>query len=400
MLLTIVFILLAVSTILSIILSTIDGRKKRALPAEKPFISFIIPSYNDANTLLGTIESINNSYPKEKSEILIINDCSKDNTCDILKEIENKFENCRGETNSENIGKSASINKTFPKTKGEIIFMVDSDINLSENAINDILSRFRDEKVGGVSCRYKVKNKGFLPAMQELEYNMLGFTQSSYNLTSTVSMWGGCMAFKRQAFLDIGMLRTNFLSEDMDSALKLKEHGWRCEQSNEYVLTSAPEKIGSWFRQKKRWSAGFIQNFIAHRRVFLKNPLAVTFYLAYSASAVLFLIALISKTLLIGHWANLFLELREVGYPLSQSIPYAIYFYSSVIMQKLLVLLAYPLFSIPYIIYDTHWKLSWKYLLIIPYALIYYPMYMIMNLIGFGVGIAKYKKLKTGVRAW
>lgn len=59
-------------------------------------VSVIIPTYNRKDKIISTVESINKSnYPKNKIEIVIINDCSTDNTQDILFDLKKKHINLK-----------------------------------------------------------------------------------------------------------------------------------------------------------------------------------------------------------------------------------------------------------------------------------------------------------------
>lgn len=50
----------------------------------KPLVSIISPTYNDEKTIKNTIKSvINQSY--KNWEMIIVDDCSKDNTGEIIK---------------------------------------------------------------------------------------------------------------------------------------------------------------------------------------------------------------------------------------------------------------------------------------------------------------------------
>ena len=52
---------------------------------KNPKISFIIPCYNDGHVVRQCIESIYNSYNHNNFELIVINDCSKDNSADVIK---------------------------------------------------------------------------------------------------------------------------------------------------------------------------------------------------------------------------------------------------------------------------------------------------------------------------
>jgi cellulose synthase/poly-beta-1,6-N-acetylglucosamine synthase-like glycosyltransferase len=395
------FITFVATLVFCVVFVLIDTQKERKVKGQ-PFLSFILPTYNDGKYIAETIKSIYNSYNKKKFEIIIVNDNSPDNTREILSPLRKKYKFTLV-NNKENKGKAVSVNNAYKMSKGEIVFVVDSDTLLSKEAIHDIIARFQNNpKVGGVSCRYKVLNrKGFLPLMQDVEYNMLALIQGSYNIFSTISLWGGCMAFKRDAFEKIGMLSPNFLTEDMDAALKLGEEGWKAEQSSVPVYTQVPEKFRRLYGQKMRWSEGFMQNFIQHTGVFLRNPLAVFFVLSYVIFMFTILVGLINNYYTIKLTYDMIGNLTTIGFSFFSAVWFLLVFYSADIVKNVAAFLVYPLLSMPYIAFDKKDRRKvTSFLLVFPYSLIYFPIYTVISIIGFSKAIWEFSRLKKADRSW
>ncbi|MBO4816620.1 MAG: glycosyltransferase family 2 protein [Clostridia bacterium] len=99
-------------------------------------ISFIIPSYNSANTIKRAIDSILNQNTDLEYEIIIVDDGSTDNTEEVLKCYENderiKY------YKKDNSGVADTRNYGVKMATGEYIIFVDSDDYISENLLNDI----------------------------------------------------------------------------------------------------------------------------------------------------------------------------------------------------------------------------------------------------------------------
>ena len=127
-------------------------------------ISIILSTYNNEQTISYSIKSIlNQSY--EDFELIIVNDCSKDNT----KKVINSFKDRRIVylENNSNIGRSQSRNKAIKHAKGDFIAVMDGDdISVPErleiqlkylinNPNIDLVASntifFTDNKVTGVS---------------------------------------------------------------------------------------------------------------------------------------------------------------------------------------------------------------------------------------------------------
>lgn len=103
-----------------------------------PKITILITCYNKQHSIKETINSVvNQSISKETYEILVIDDCSNDNS---IKEIR-KFTDISLHQNEQNKGVLKSIFIGLEKAQGSIIILLDGDDLLAWNAI-EILSKF------------------------------------------------------------------------------------------------------------------------------------------------------------------------------------------------------------------------------------------------------------------
>lgn len=91
-----------------------------------PFVSVIMPAYNAEKTIGPAIESVlGQSYTD--FELIVINDCSKDSTAEIISAFAEKDSRVRFLQNSKNSGVSATRNYGVSEAKGEWIAFLDSD---------------------------------------------------------------------------------------------------------------------------------------------------------------------------------------------------------------------------------------------------------------------------------
>lgn len=91
-----------------------------------PKISVIMPVYNVAAYLPKCLDSIINQTFNDL-EIICINDCSTDNSLQILKEYEKKDKRIKVIANKENVGAALTRNVGIDMAKGEYIYFMDSD---------------------------------------------------------------------------------------------------------------------------------------------------------------------------------------------------------------------------------------------------------------------------------
>jgi biofilm PGA synthesis N-glycosyltransferase PgaC len=390
--------LLTVLLFLILLLGFLDFRKKRILK-ERPFVSFMIPCYNNEKTIEETIESIYSSYDASRFEIIVVNDCSTDSSLTVLQRIrkKRKFMLINNETNR---GKSASLNANVKRAKSDILFIVDGDIVLNREAVEDVLARLQEERVAAVCSQFLSKNRGFLPLMQTMEYYMLTFIQCAHNGLSTMGLCGASFGVKRKAFEEVGLLSENAISEDMDLALKLREAGYRVQQTFYCVESYVPDTVRWWFHQKIRWLSGSTQNVIKHFFTWLKSPLTILFLFLFSCLSVVTVAAIARQVVLFGSIFDTYELLTQTT---SQLLSFRLIglYYGAILLKNLLATLSFSAFSLLYAIPMIRRPVEiYKLVYAIPFALLYLPVYSVISIIGLFVGVARYPALARGERAW
>lgn len=110
-------------------------------------ISVIVLSYNSSDTIIETLDSIKNQTYKN-IEIIVTDDCSKDNTIDVVNKWKESFD---GKmlvlTVENNTGVSANCNRGLQASKGEYIKVIAGDDTLENDAIEEFVKHIVDEKV-------------------------------------------------------------------------------------------------------------------------------------------------------------------------------------------------------------------------------------------------------------
>ena len=110
-----------------------------------PNVTIIVPVYNAGKTIEGCINSILNlDYPKEKLELIFVNNNSTDNTDNILR----KYKSDIKIFYEKKKGPAAARNKGLQNATGEIIAFTDSDCTVDRLWLKNIMSPLEDESVG------------------------------------------------------------------------------------------------------------------------------------------------------------------------------------------------------------------------------------------------------------
>ncbi len=104
-----------------------------ALDPTKPFLSIIIPAYNEQATLRRVIEKVV-TIPN-LLEIIIVDDCSTDGTGDIANALATLHPEVRVVRHPRNRGKTQALKTGFEQSTGEIVVVQDADLEYDPDEI-------------------------------------------------------------------------------------------------------------------------------------------------------------------------------------------------------------------------------------------------------------------------
>lgn len=109
---------------------------------QQPFVSIIVNNYNYARFVGEAIESAcNQTY--ENTQVIVVDDGSKDNSRDIISSYENRVTAIF----KANGGQASAFNAGFEASTGEIIFFLDADDYLLPNAVEQVVSVWSSDTV-------------------------------------------------------------------------------------------------------------------------------------------------------------------------------------------------------------------------------------------------------------
>jgi glycosyltransferase involved in cell wall biosynthesis len=194
-----------------------------------PLVSVVIPTFNRANILCSTVESvIRQTY--ENIEIIVVDDGSTDETQDKLAAYRNKISILQ----QENYGPSHARNRGIEIAKGEIVAFLDSDDTWLPNKIERQVSLFEKagESVPCCLCNAIIRDSS---GRETLSFDLSPLKTSICNgiwlnpaqvLATRCVLFTQAIAVRRDALLRVGLFDESLLlMEDYEMALKLSFQG-------------------------------------------------------------------------------------------------------------------------------------------------------------------------------
>ena len=267
-----------------------------------PFITVIIPAYNEGPMVERAIESVARSdYPRERLEIIAVDDGSADTTWRYMQTAARRHPGLIATLQfAENRGKRAALAEGFRRAGGSIVVTMDSDSILQRQALRALVAPFVSSRVGAVAGHVAVLNRraSLLTRMLQVRF-VLGFDflRSAQSTYGTVYCCPGALSayridavrtvlerWQNQTFLGVPCT----YGEDRALTNMLLEQGYdSVYQCNAVVHTIVPESYTRTCKMLLRWTRSYIReetHFLA--RVVWKRPrIKRTFALAESIVA-------------------------------------------------------------------------------------------------------------------
>lgn len=134
-----------------------------------PRVSILIPAYNEADCIAGTIENkLAQDYPSDLLEVIVISDASDDGTDDIVSGYANR--GVRLIRREGRQGKAAALNEAVPQARGEIIVFSDANSCFAPDAVKRLVENFSDPRVGYVTGNLEYVHAGETSGRGSLGY--------------------------------------------------------------------------------------------------------------------------------------------------------------------------------------------------------------------------------------
>lgn len=190
---------------------------------ELPYVSVVMPVYNEEQTISRKLQEIAQlAYPRERIEVVLINDCSTDRTVHVARRILDDLPlRSRILSNVQRMGPNACYNVGVRESNGDLVFTTDADVTVSSSALMKAVSVLLHFEVGGVTAKAVSVPQGEEAAFA-IEKSYRGMFQQMFAaesaIHSTFPGYTACMVFRRPIF---SPMATGYGSSDGNISLMI-----------------------------------------------------------------------------------------------------------------------------------------------------------------------------------
>ncbi len=244
----------------------------------EPTVTIVVPMFNEGPSIYDTIVSFTKlDYPADKLEVVIVDDCSTDDSYAHACRAAREFPNVRVLQNPHNMGKRRGINHAVRESRAEVIVSVDSDVIVYPSALRELVARFTEPAIAAVGGRVHVSNPNdnWLTKLQTIKYYFgQEHMKNLERACDSVLCLSGCLtAYRREVLMQLEPILENRnlmgveikYGEDRFLTHQIVKHGYKTVQTTAAMcFTKAPTNLRGYFNQQLRWKRSNIVDYVAY----------------------------------------------------------------------------------------------------------------------------------------
>lgn len=195
-----------------------------------PSVSVLVPAFNEEKIILSRLENLKEvSYPKDKMEIILIDDASTDQTLAKAEEFvrENPELQIKILHQTSRQGKAKGLNAALNACSNGIVVVTDADVSWPKDILNKALPYMSDPTIGALSGIAQLKNpkQSWVTNAEKSYLSMMSVWRlGESKIYSTIRFEGCFCAFKRNAFQEFD---SESGADDSGTALRIIQNGYR-----------------------------------------------------------------------------------------------------------------------------------------------------------------------------
>lgn len=170
---------------------------------ERPFVSVIVPAYNDRTGIRRTLEAlIEQTYPAASYEVLAVDNGSTDGTRTVIREFSERYpESVELLVEAEIQGPPAARNRGVENAAGSIIAFIDADMTVEETWLASVTETIQRNDWNYMGCNVEITLED---ETLTGKYNQIfGFPMEKY-IEEAQFAGTGCLVVRREVFEEVG----------------------------------------------------------------------------------------------------------------------------------------------------------------------------------------------------
>jgi len=287
-----------------------------------PRVTIVIAAWNEARHIAARIENcLQQVYPPEMLEIIVVSDGSTDETASIVKTF--SFRGVSLVELETRMGKAVALNVGVAAAHGEIVVFADARQSFSPTAVRELVANFADPSVGAVSGELILESNSLGPAAEGVGLYWTiekWIRQKEAAIDSIVGATGAIYAIRRDLF---EALPPGTILDDLLTPMRIVMQGYRVVfEGRALAFDRVSHDYASEFKRKVRTLAGNYQAISLCPR--LMKPWANRIFLQFVSHKVFRLLApialvglFITNAVHLGGWYTVFMALQITGYSLA-----------------------------------------------------------------------------------
>lgn len=246
----------------------VNRRDGRIPLQEYPMVTIMVPAHNESIVIRKTVLALLDfDYPKDRYEIIVINDNSSDNSAEVLAGIQKKNPDRNLIIiNTDNVkggkGKSNALNIALEAAGGSVIAIYDADNTPAPDALRILVENLMaDDKLGAVIGKFRTRNRSASLLTRFVNIETLAYQcmnqAGRFFFFKLCTIPGTNYVIRRSIIDEMGGWDTKALSEDTEISFRLYRMGYYIKFMPLAVTwEQEPQKLGQWFKQRTRWAKG------------------------------------------------------------------------------------------------------------------------------------------------
>ena len=246
----------------------LDRRPRRKPITIYPDVTILVAAYNEEDSILSTLKSIELQHYPAQLDVIVINDGSTDGTMKQLASVSYPW--LRVIDLPKNAGKANALNVGLKQVSFALTITLDADSYLYANALTNLVGRYLGDpdNTAAVAGAVLVRNSrlNLVTKIQEWDYfhGIAAIKRLQSLFQGTLVAQGAFSIYRTDVLHEVGGWR-ECVGEDIVLTWAILEHGYRvgyCEDACSF--TNTPATFKQFIRQRQRWSRGLIEAFKHH----------------------------------------------------------------------------------------------------------------------------------------